>query len=102
MLSRTCIPSIAKHERWGTFQSQLLLFTTVVQLNIWALGFLISASLSPFVFGFLIARTKSVFTLLACVLPDDRAYISWRWSYGIASIFSALVLFLIAFFGRET
>jgi len=54
------------------------------KLNIWTMGFIISPFLSPFAFGFLIARA------------------SWRWSYGIGSMYSALVLFLIVFFGRET
>jgi len=53
-------------------------------INIWALGFLASSSVSPFLFGFLVAKT------------------SWRWSYGIGSIYSGLVLLLIVFFGRET
>ncbi|KZV68354.1 MFS general substrate transporter [Peniophora sp. CONT] len=53
-------------------------------LNIWTMGFIISPFLSPFLFGFLIANA------------------SWRWAYGIASIYGALVLGLIAFFGQET
>ncbi|KAF8962348.1 MFS general substrate transporter [Flammula alnicola] len=54
------------------------------KLNIWTMGFLISPFLSPFAFGFLVART------------------SWRWAYGIGSIYSAIVLVLIIFFMRET
>ncbi|KAG1744214.1 major facilitator superfamily domain-containing protein [Suillus lakei] len=54
------------------------------KLNIWTAGFVISPFLSPFVFGFLVAR------------------VSWRWAYGIGSIYSAIVLFLIAFFMEET
>ncbi|KAI0252929.1 major facilitator superfamily domain-containing protein, partial [Lactifluus subvellereus] len=54
------------------------------KLNIWTMGFLISPFLSPFAFGFLVARA------------------SWRWTYGIGSMYGALVLFLIAFLGRET
>ncbi|KAI9458929.1 major facilitator superfamily domain-containing protein [Lactarius psammicola] len=54
------------------------------KLNIWTMGFIISPFLSPFAFGFLVARA------------------SWRWTYGIGSMYGALVLFLIAFFGRET
>ncbi|KAF8480331.1 major facilitator superfamily domain-containing protein [Russula ochroleuca] len=54
------------------------------KLNIWTMGFIISPFLSPFAFGFLVARA------------------SWRWAYGIGSMYSLCVLFLIAFFGRET
>ncbi|KAG2034018.1 major facilitator superfamily domain-containing protein [Suillus americanus] len=54
------------------------------KLNIWTSGFVISPFLSPFVFGFLVARA------------------SWRWAYAIGSIYSAIVLCLIAFFMEET
>ncbi|KIJ63734.1 hypothetical protein HYDPIDRAFT_112674 [Hydnomerulius pinastri MD-312] len=54
------------------------------KLNIWTSGFLISPFVSPFAFGFLVARA------------------SWRWSYGIGSIYSAVVLLLIVFFLEET
>ncbi|KAH9039516.1 MFS general substrate transporter [Lactarius pseudohatsudake] len=54
------------------------------KLNIWTMGFVISPFLSPFAFGFLVARA------------------SWRWTYGVGSMYGALVLFLIVFFGRET
>ncbi|OJA10123.1 hypothetical protein AZE42_11554 [Rhizopogon vesiculosus] len=54
------------------------------KLNIWTSGFIISPFLSPFAFGFLVART------------------SWRWAYGIGSMYSAIVLLLIAFFMDET
>ncbi|KIK68215.1 hypothetical protein GYMLUDRAFT_35592 [Collybiopsis luxurians FD-317 M1] len=54
------------------------------KLNIWTLGFIISPFLSPFAFGFLIARA------------------SWRWAYGVASIYGAIVCVLIALFMEET
>ncbi|EPT04671.1 hypothetical protein FOMPIDRAFT_110013 [Fomitopsis schrenkii] len=54
------------------------------KLNIWTMGFLISPFVSPFLFGFLCART------------------SWRWAYGVGSMYSAVVVFFIAFFGEET
>ncbi|KIK36023.1 hypothetical protein CY34DRAFT_811668 [Suillus luteus UH-Slu-Lm8-n1] len=54
------------------------------KLNIWTAGFVISPFLSPFVFGFLVAR------------------VSWRWAYAVGSVYSAIVLFLIAFFMEET
>ncbi|KAF8189378.1 MFS general substrate transporter [Pholiota molesta] len=54
------------------------------KLNIWTMGFIISPFLSPFAFGFLVART------------------TWRWAYGIGSIYSAIVLLLIIFFMEET
>ncbi|KAF5380010.1 hypothetical protein D9615_006164 [Tricholomella constricta] len=54
------------------------------KLNVWTMGFIISPFLSPFAFGFLVART------------------SWRWAYGIGSMYSAIVVFLIVFFMEET
>ncbi|KAH9950835.1 MFS general substrate transporter [Amylocystis lapponica] len=54
------------------------------KLNIWTMGFVISPFLSPFAFGFLVARA------------------SWRWTYGIGSIYGAIVVFFIAFFMEET
>ncbi|KAH9974780.1 MFS general substrate transporter [Lactifluus volemus] len=54
------------------------------KLNIWTMGFLMSPFISPFAFGFLVARA------------------SWRWAYGIGSMYGAFVLILIVFFGRET
>ncbi|KAG1793718.1 MFS general substrate transporter [Suillus plorans] len=54
------------------------------KLNIWTSGVVISPFLSPFVFGFLVARA------------------SWRWAYAIGSIYNAIVLLLIAFFMEET
>ncbi|KAE9402698.1 MFS general substrate transporter [Gymnopus androsaceus JB14] len=53
-------------------------------LNIWTMGFIISPFLSPFAFGFLIAKT------------------TWRWAYGIACIYSGIVCLLIALFMHET
>ncbi|KAF4616352.1 hypothetical protein D9613_008611 [Agrocybe pediades] len=54
------------------------------KLNVWTMGFIISPFLSPFAFGFLVART------------------TWRWAYGIGSIYSAIVVTLIALFMEET
>ncbi|KAI0646132.1 MFS general substrate transporter [Trametes meyenii] len=54
------------------------------KLNIWTMGFIISPFLSPFIMGFIVAR------------------ISWRWTYGIGSIYGAFVVALIVFFGEET
>ncbi|VDC07467.1 unnamed protein product [Peniophora sp. CBMAI 1063] len=53
-------------------------------LNIWTMGFLMSPFLSPFLFSFLVENA------------------SWRWAYGIGSIYGVIVLALIAVFGRET
>ncbi|KAF7358628.1 MFS general substrate transporter [Mycena sanguinolenta] len=53
-------------------------------LNFWTMGFIISPFLSPFAFGFLVART------------------SWRWAYGIGSMYGAIVVILIVFFMEET
>ncbi|KAJ8516092.1 hypothetical protein ONZ45_g6562 [Pleurotus djamor] len=55
-----------------------------VTLNIWTMGFIISPFLSPFAFGFLVARA------------------SWRWAYGIGCIYGAVVVAMIVFFGEET
>ncbi|KAM5530976.1 hypothetical protein V8D89_015358 [Ganoderma adspersum] len=54
------------------------------KLNIWTMGFIISPFLSPFMMGFIVAR------------------ISWRWTYGIGSIYGLFVVCMIAFFGNET
>ncbi|KAH7906959.1 major facilitator superfamily domain-containing protein [Hygrophoropsis aurantiaca] len=55
-----------------------------VQLNIWTFGFVVSPFLSPFLFGFLVAKAN------------------WRWSYGIGCIYGGIVVLLIAFLGEET
>ena len=48
------------------------------------MGFIVSPFLSPFAFGFLVART------------------TWRWAYGIGCLYSLIVVFLIIFFMEET
>ncbi|KAL1702681.1 major facilitator superfamily domain-containing protein [Schizophyllum commune] len=53
-------------------------------LNIWTMGFIISPFLSPFAFGFLVARE------------------SWRWAYGIGAMYSAVVVVMILLFMEET
>ncbi|KAI0040200.1 MFS general substrate transporter [Auriscalpium vulgare] len=54
------------------------------KLNVWTMGFILSPFLSPFAFGFLVARAD------------------WRWAYGIGSIYGAIVLLLIVFLAEET
>ncbi|KAG6379850.1 MFS general substrate transporter [Boletus reticuloceps] len=54
------------------------------KLNVWTAGFIVSPFISPFLFGFLVARAN------------------WRWSYGIGCIYSAIVLTLIVLFLEET
>ncbi|TFK47549.1 MFS general substrate transporter [Heliocybe sulcata] len=54
------------------------------KLNIWTMGFIVSPFISPFLFGFLVARAN------------------WRWSYGTACIYGVLVVASIVFFGEET
>ncbi|KAF8067571.1 MFS general substrate transporter [Lyophyllum atratum] len=54
------------------------------KLNIWTMGFIVSPFLSPFAFGFLVARQN------------------WRWAYGTGCMYSAVVVFLITFFMEET
>ncbi|KAL1741300.1 major facilitator superfamily domain-containing protein [Schizophyllum fasciatum] len=53
-------------------------------LNIWTMGFIISPFLSPFAFGFLVARA------------------SWRWAYGIGAMYSLVVVLMILLFMEET
>ena len=48
------------------------------------MGFIVSPFLSPFAFGFLVART------------------TWRWAYGIGCLYSLIVVLLIIFFMEET
>jgi MFS family permease len=48
------------------------------------MGFIVSPFLSPFAFGFLVART------------------SWRWAYEIGSMYGAIVVVLIVLFMEET
>lgn len=54
------------------------------KLSIWTMGFIVSPFLSPFAFGFLVART------------------TWRWAYGIGCLYSLIVVLLIIFFMEET
>ncbi|KAF8582553.1 MFS general substrate transporter [Ramaria rubella] len=54
------------------------------KLNLWTFGFILSPFLSPFAFGFLVART------------------TWRWAYGIGAIYSGIVVILITLFMEET
>ncbi|KIY62844.1 MFS general substrate transporter [Cylindrobasidium torrendii FP15055 ss-10] len=54
------------------------------KLNLWTMGFIISPFLSPFAFGFLVAR-------------ED-----WRWAYGIGCLYGLVVVLLIALFMEET
>jgi MFS family permease len=54
------------------------------KLNIWTMGFIGAPFISPFLFGFLVAKQ------------------SWRWAYGLGCIYGAIVVVVIALFGRET
>lgn len=54
------------------------------KLNIWTMGYVISPFISPFLFGFLVARAN------------------WRWAYGTGCFYSFLVVLLITFFMEET
>lgn len=54
------------------------------KLNIWTMGFIISPFVSPFAFGFLVARAN------------------WRWAYGIGAIYGAIVCLMIVLFMDET
>ena len=64
------------------------------------MGFIMSPFLSPFAFGFMVARMRSVvFHFDIC---QKLIVHSWRWVYGIGSIYGAVVLALIVFLGEET
>ncbi|KIJ61484.1 hypothetical protein HYDPIDRAFT_177044 [Hydnomerulius pinastri MD-312] len=54
------------------------------KLSIWTFGFVVSPFISPFLFGFLVAKAN------------------WRWSWGIGCIYGGIVLSIIIFFGEET
>ncbi|TFK41694.1 MFS general substrate transporter [Crucibulum laeve] len=53
-------------------------------LNFWTMGLVISPFLAPFAFGFLCARA------------------SWRWAYGIGTLYDLIVVILIFCFLEET
>ncbi|KAF7348494.1 MFS general substrate transporter [Mycena venus] len=69
---------------FGTAPQVTGLYVVTDLLTFWTMGFIISPFLSPFAFGFLVART------------------TWRWAYGIGSIYGAIVVLLIVFFMEET
>ena len=48
------------------------------------MGVVLAPHLSPFIFGFLVART------------------TWRWAYGIGCLYSLAVLILIVLFMEES
>ena len=66
------------------------------------MGFMFAPFLSPFTLGFLVARAKSAFPFPGFRSSNNGLYVSWRWTYGIASMYSLFVIFAIAFLGRET
>ncbi|KAL0564744.1 hypothetical protein V5O48_017296 [Marasmius crinis-equi] len=54
------------------------------KLNVWTMGFILSPFMSPFLCGFIVART------------------TWRWAYGLGSIYGAIVCIMITLFMEET
>jgi hypothetical protein len=60
-----------------------------------------SPYLSPFIFGFLVARVRYVLHMLSLIQSIHQLLDSWRWAYAIGSIYSAVVSFLIVFFMEE-
>ncbi len=54
------------------------------QINVWTMGVILAPHLSPFVFGFLVAR------------------ITWRWAYWIGCLYGLFVLILIVWFLKES
>ncbi|CAH7666320.1 major facilitator superfamily domain-containing protein [Phakopsora pachyrhizi] len=56
----------------------------IEKLNFWTSGFLVSPFVSPWLFGYLVAR------------------INYRWAYGIGCIYCAIVVVLISLFTEET
>ncbi|KAJ3479033.1 hypothetical protein NLI96_g9347 [Meripilus lineatus] len=81
-----CSPSICKQERYGSKYDPQSIFASWIkyQLNIWTMGFILSPFISPFAFGFMVAREN------------------WRWTYGIGSMYGAIVVGLIVLFMEET
>ena len=65
------------------------------------MGFIASPFMSPFLFGFLVARERCVI-VRHCIYISDGALCSWRWAYGVATIYGCVVLVVIAFFMEET
>ena len=68
------------------------------------MGFVISPVLAPFLFGFFVVRAKyaprpQIFAVVHVWSSDLR---SWRWSYGVGTMFGVAVTLLIAFFMEET
>ncbi|KAF8877198.1 major facilitator superfamily domain-containing protein [Infundibulicybe gibba] len=57
---------------------------TARKINIWTMGVILAPHLSPFLFGFLVART------------------TWRWAFGVGCLYGAAVLLLIVFFMEES
>ncbi|KAJ3572242.1 hypothetical protein NP233_g3222 [Leucocoprinus birnbaumii] len=55
-----------------------------VSINIWTMGVILAPHLSPFVFGFLVAR------------------INWRWAWWIGCLYGLVVLLLIVLFMKES
>jgi len=53
-------------------------------INIWTMAVVISSHLPPFLFGFLVARA------------------SWRWAYGIGTLYTLVVFILIVLFTEES
>lgn len=66
------------------------------------MGNLVSPFLSPFAFGFLVARTTSVRHSRNACIQANLTYFSWRWAYGIGSLYGLVVVLLIAFLMEET
>ena len=66
------------------------------------MGFMFAPFLSPLTFGFLVARAKSAFSFLGFRSSNSGLYVSWRWTYGIASMYSLFVILAIACLGRES
>ncbi|KXN86661.1 hypothetical protein AN958_09839 [Leucoagaricus sp. SymC.cos] len=75
----------------GFFGLRLILIPTgrtcpqvTLIINIWTMGVILAPHLSPFVFGFLVARAN------------------WRWAFWIGCLYGLLVLILIVLFMKES
>ncbi|PPQ96419.1 hypothetical protein CVT26_005098 [Gymnopilus dilepis] len=82
---------LSKRPRILTFRQGLYTITDMFpfhlqarKINLWTTGAVLAPHLSPFLFGFLVARA------------------SWRWAFGIACLYGLGVLTLIVIFGKET
>ena len=94
------LPSAGKDGRQNfiisiTYHQPLLSLTS----GLWVSSSPPSSRLSHLDFSWL---EQGRFPPILMYCPDCSLYVSWRWAYGIGSMYGLSVLSLIIFFGRET